>query len=185
VVENRVLMACFIMAAFISMSIFIAPFSLEKNTVGNLDGSAWKIDYAGIWDGMPSFQRAIYYFGDLNCHQKSYRSYFINGNQMPVCSRDTGMLIGLSAGFFISMFSPKGRSIGETAFRMFRGRVKGMGRLAALLVFLILPASADGFLQIYTGYESINPLRTLTGFMLGLGISIIASLLVLTDPRID
>jgi len=183
--KNRVLVACFVLTAFISLSIFIAPLSLEKNTVGDLDGSAWKIDYGSRWDGMPLFQSAVYYFGDLNCHQKYYRSYSINGNQMPVCARDTGMLIGLSLGFFISMFSSKGRSIEETALHMFRGRVEGTGRLAALLAFLILPASVDGLLQIYTGYESINPVRTLTGFMLGMGISIIASLLVLTDPRIE
>lgn len=182
--ENKFLVACFVSASVISLSVFIAPFFLEKNTVGGLDGNAWKIDYGSRWDRMPPFQRAVYYFGDINCHQKYYRSYFINGNQMPVCARDTGLLAGLSLGFFIAIFSTEGKNVKDTVANLFRGRIKGTGIPVALLAFLILPSVADGFLQMFTGYESTNIVRTATGFLLGMGVSLLASIPILTDPRI-
>ncbi len=182
---DKILISCFIITAFFAASIFIAPFSLEKNTVKNLDGSAWRIDYGKKWDGMPLFPKMIYYFGDINCHQKYYRSYYINDNQMPVCARDTGMLVGLSFGFFISLFASRGKTVKSTAIKFFHGKVRETKKLAALFLLLFLPSAADGFLQLYSGYESINPLRTATGFLLGVGISFLVSIIFLTDPRIE
>ncbi len=181
---NRFLMACFVIILTITLSIFIAPFSLEKGTVNSLDGSAWRMDYCKKWNGMPLFPRLVYYFGDMNCHQKCYRSYFLNENQMPVCARDTGMLMGLSLGFFVSLFAPTDFAIKNTAFNFFHRRINDAKKLAILFACLFLPSVIDGFLQMYTGYESMNPVRTATGFLLGVGIAFLASILFLTDPRI-
>ena len=43
---------------------------------------------------LPTAHAIAYAFGDLNCHNLGERSWTINGNQMPVCVRDLGILLG-------------------------------------------------------------------------------------------
>ena len=76
--------------------IVIAPLTLEPGTVilGE-EGKANYVDYPDLWIHLPLFQRIIYGLGDLICHQKTSRSFIINGNQMPVCARDVGLYLGI------------------------------------------------------------------------------------------
>ena len=78
------------------ISIVIAPLTLEPGTVilGE-DGGANHVDYPDLWIRLPLFQKIVYGLGDLICHQKTSRSFIINGNQMPVCARDVGLYLGI------------------------------------------------------------------------------------------
>ena len=106
---------------------FLAPFSLPSNSVPELSGRANAIDYANedswgnrdhgedspvghnqslhggafIWSDLSPVWALTYAFGDLNCHQKHERSWEINGNQMPVCTRDIGIFLGFAIGCLI------------------------------------------------------------------------------------
>ena len=115
------------------LAAFIVPALLPPNTIPELSGRANAFDYAskdGGWGGagnephpegermfhdqaahggkfawteLDLFSAFVYGFGDLNCHQKHERSWFVNGNQMPVCTRDIGIFAGLAvAGFLFS-----------------------------------------------------------------------------------
>jgi uncharacterized membrane protein len=96
--------------------------------------------------------RAIYSAGDVYCHQKEHRTLFINGNPMPVCSRDLGVFIGMV--------------IGGLFAAVFRGRFS-----FAFFTALVLPMAFDGTLQLFTRYESWNALRLVTGLLGGFGIA--------------
>ena len=106
--------------------LFIIPVFLVTNSVPELSGRANRIDYAtedgwGSWGNQNNGQNDdigqnqeifgyfswtelnpvaafVYSFGDLNCHQKSERSWEINGNQLAVCVRDVGLFLGLFMG---------------------------------------------------------------------------------------
>lgn len=82
------------------------------------------------------------------CHCRPDRSFFFRGRQFPVCARCTGMLLGfvLSAALY-AVWHP------------------------SLLwgLFLLLPATVDGVVQLKTPYESRNRRRLWTGFLGGYG----------------
>ncbi len=74
-----------------------SPLTLPPDSIRLGDnGKANTVDYLDKWQKLPLYQRMIYMLGDLGCHQKSSRSFFINGNQMPVCSRCFGIFTGLA-----------------------------------------------------------------------------------------
>ncbi|HHH84138.1 MAG TPA: DUF2085 domain-containing protein [Thermoplasmatales archaeon] len=180
---NKISVVLFSVTIFFTASIFIAPFLVGKGEVKNLDGSAWKVDYREKWDSMPLFPRLIYYFGDINCHQKYYRSYYINENQMPVCARDTGMFIGLSFIFLISIFVSAGNTIKNTVINFFYRKIRDARKILILFFLFPVPAVADVILQMLTPYESINPIRLVTGLFMGMSIAFFVSILFITDPR--
>ncbi len=100
--------------------------------------------------------RSVYISGDYMCHQHANRSFFINGNQMPYCSRCSGIFLGLSFGFLIGAI-----------FRV---------RIGFTLYFLaIIPLAVDGFLQLITPYESSNLMRIISGNLVGTFTSLLFS----------
>ena len=98
---------------FFFLSFFVAPFTIEKGTTGDLSGNANLFDYvsddggswgsggnqkagphehedgeivehsAFAWSELNIYAAIIYGFGDLNCHQKHERSWILNENQEP------------------------------------------------------------------------------------------------------
>ena len=106
--------------------LFLTPMMLATGSIPELSGRANRIDYAtedgwgswgnqnhgdnaeighnqedlGLfsWSDLNPIAAFVYAFGDLNCHQKSERSWEINGNQMAVCARDVGLFLGLAIG---------------------------------------------------------------------------------------
>jgi uncharacterized membrane protein len=107
---------------------------------------------------MNPLAQAIYWFGDANCHQIAARSYYLNGNQLPVCSRDLGIFIGLVAGLALTVAWP------------FRPRFY-------MVVLLVVPMALDGGLQAMTEYESNNLFRTTTGVLAGIGLAFFLAIL--------
>jgi uncharacterized membrane protein len=92
--------------------------------------------------------------GDTECHQLANRSFFINGNQMPFCSRDVGLFIGLAVGAGVATF--------------IRYRINPVLALAGLV-----PIAIDGGTQMLTDYESTNTLRLATGVVAGVALSLL------------
>jgi uncharacterized membrane protein len=144
------------------------PFSLPHGSVRDLAGTTGIIDNGDLIERMNPLAQAIYLLGDLNCHQLSERSLYLNDNQMPFCSRDLGIFAGLVLGLAVAM--------------TFRWRI----RLFWFVISLI-PIALDGFAQTLTGYESENSIRILTGILAGTGVGLMLSRLAqdkLSDSRI-
>lgn len=157
---NLVLGAVFMAVA---LSFFIAPATLPPNSVNLGDnGTTMPNEKTNITSKMPPFQRAIYNFGDATCHQKSSRSFFINGNQMPLCARCTAIYVGMPVGILVF------------AFLCFE--VKWW-----MLVLGLVPIGIDGVGQTILGlWESTNLMRVLTGFPAGFITGIMIGFLVST-----
>lgn len=110
------------------------------------------------------------FFGNLHavgyslCHQIAERSFFFYDMQMPLCSRCTGMYIGVLVGFSFLLPSKKRSQLPSKKIMWLLG--------GALILFTI-----DG-INSYLGflpssprlYASQNWLRLVTGTMLGLAI---------------
>jgi len=130
---------------FIFLSIIFVSLILPKNTInlGN-SGNSGKKDF--IFKGN-FFAVKVYDIGDILCHQYSYRSFFINGNQMPICSRCFGVFLGLFIGAIISF---KNKSLKPLHF------------------ILLLPIAIDGTGQALGFWISFNLLRLVTGILTGM-----------------
>lgn len=132
--------------------VIAAPFTLPAGSVTDLSGRASVIDNAEQVGRMNPLAAAVYFIGDINCHQLAERSFFLNGNQMPFCSRDVGIFIGLAAGMLaVLLLSPR--------FSW------------PILALLVLPILIDGGVQLTGLYESNNLLRVITGALGGIGAS--------------
>jgi uncharacterized membrane protein len=161
---------------FWSISLFVAPCVLPRGTVKDLDGAANRIDYAEKWSNFSAFPKLIYYLGDAECHQKSERSFELNGNQMPVCARDVALFVGLSAGLVVAIFLTPSPDPAVSILAMFPTRFRNWamkkltpgGFLFILLIVALVPIGLDGTAQLLTGYESTNLRRVLTGLLAGL-----------------
>jgi uncharacterized membrane protein len=95
------------------------------------------------------FCKSIYNFGDSSCHLLENRTYFIKGNQMPLCARDVGIYVGFALGAIFLTF--------------FMIELKIWWIIASLV-----PIGVDGLTQMYTAYESTNPVRLITGGLAGM-----------------
>ncbi|MCD6461628.1 MAG: DUF2085 domain-containing protein [Thermoplasmata archaeon] len=153
---------------------------IPPGTVDHLDGAANHVDYPELWKTLPPVVGQVYLFGDLNCHQKWYRSFYINGNQMPVCARDTGMFLGMALGAALMATAEVTGDIYANGLAILPGRMRlkmerWPGRkTSAILLFILslLPMGADGFLQALTTYESNNTVRLITGMLGGFAIAV-------------
>jgi len=136
--------------------VIVAPFTLPSGSVEDLSGKVGDIDNGELLEQMNPLARVVYTIGDINCHQLSERSYYLNENQMPFCSRDVGLFIGLVTGLLLII-----------VLRL---------RVPILPLFLLLvPMGVDGVLQLVTDYESSNVLRIISGIVGGIGVGMILS----------
>lgn len=187
---NKIVFVLFLVAFFYTISLFVAPLTLEPGTVEGLDGAANQIVYAEKWEDLPAYQRAIYTFSDLNCHQKHDRSYSINDNQMPVCARDVGSFIGGSIGLLLMSFTKGCKNLKDTLLDMMDLDLSMPERKKTVVLILIgalfaLPLVLDGSIQLVTDYESFNEFRTFTGVLFGFGFSVFISAMILSAPVVE
>lgn len=145
--------------AALLLSVLIAPMTLSKGSVPELEGHIGSVENWEELQELPWPQRAVYLIGDVNCHQQADRSYELNENQLPICARDVGLLFGMVLGL---------------AFFMRTRRALPWLWLALLLV----PMALDGGLQAVTSYESNNLIRTVTGALAGIAIGYGAGILI-------
>lgn len=141
----------FILCLIWVLAIIIAPLTLPPNTVNfGENGKTYQYDFTNQTENYNLFAKAMYNLGDANCHQKSSRSLFINGNEMPFCSRDFGIFLGLAIG------------VGITVFRKLDIKVWW-------IILGLTPIAIDGIGQTILGlWESINPVRIITGTLAGI-----------------
>jgi len=178
---------------------FLSPYLLPSDSVPELSGRANAIDYAfesswgnqghgengsvghdqdlhgGLfaWSELNPIWALAYGFGDLNCHQKHERSWEINGNQMPVCTRDIGIFLGFAIGclFFglrgFNRWTVRDSFLSAFPDKWLTGIYERDMRMIAMLSIMgvgIIPMGVDGFTQLlFDSYESNNFLRIVTG----------------------
>jgi len=88
-------------ASFLFLMLII-PLLYPYGSFTGLDGKASIIEH---WDDIAfadPLSRAVYWLGDMLCHQEEARSFIINGSQMAFCQRDVSILTGLAAGLFLT-----------------------------------------------------------------------------------
>lgn len=157
------------------ISLFIAPLMVSKNTIGELNGCSNLINYGYIWADLPLYPRIIYTIGDFACHQINTRSFYINGNQMPVCVRCVAIYFGFLCALVYTLFIPNNQNHRRYFFHTLPNRwrnsainIFGEKFLPFILIFLfLLPVALDGGIQLFTDYESSNITRILTGIPAG------------------
>ena len=96
------------------------------------------------------------------CHRKPERTFKIGEMYFPVCSRCTGLLLGVF--FYCILF------LYFFQFRFFTGQMNLY--LFLLGILMILPTFLDGITQLFILRESNNILRFLSGFLASIGIGI-------------
>ena len=131
-----------------------APLMVPSDTLTDLSGRVGVHDNDAQFSSIGALPRAMYWIGDAECHQLAERSYFLNGNQMPFCSRDLGLFTGL-------VFA-----LGFVAF--YRYKINPVYAILGLV-----PIGLDGGLQAVTSYESTNPLRLFTGIVAGAAMALL------------
>ena len=205
--ERRIGMWVCGVSMFFVISFFLVPYMLPESSVPKLSGRANVIDYSSseswgnqlhngemghdqpsegvfAWSELDPYSAFIYAFGDLNCHQKHERSWVVNGNQMPVCTRDVGIFLGLALGGFI--YSRKGLNrwtVRDSMLSIFSDNqleyvYRNDLRTKAVLLLVavtIIPIGIDGFAQMLTSYESTNLKRIITGLPFGVLVSLYLS----------
>jgi uncharacterized membrane protein len=186
--KHPVFLIIFGLSVFWTVSLFIAPLTLPPDTVSGLDGKANVVDFDELWGSLPPYQGAIYYFGDMNCHQKWYRSFTINDNQMPVDARMTSIFFFVNLGFVSMMFVEVDPSASITMLNIFPKKFRGFVTkrtkpeifVTIVTILAILPVAIDGFTQLLTSYESTNFTRVLTGIPSGWIGGVILGALILS-----
>lgn len=204
------------------LAAFITPALLPSGTIPELSGRANAIDYMWLdaswgdwgneyhreggdmghdqsqhggkfaWTDLDPFSALVYAIGDLNCHQKYERSWRVNDNQLPVCTRDIGILLGVIVGGLLYRRRGVNRwTVRDSIISVLPDdRVEGVyfWDMRMLLAFggialLLLPTAVDGGLQAVTDYESTNLRRLVTGFPMGLGVGILFSAVFSANPK--
>ncbi len=206
--EKKIGLWIFGIFGFFFLSFFISPAMLPSDSVPELDGRANAFDYYSTdgafssgndgqeekfaWSQLDPYNAFIYGFGDFNCHMKHERTWEINGNQMPVCTRDVGMFFGIALGGLI--FSRKGYNrwtVKDTCLSIFpdnwldkvyRKNYRTYVWLIIGLTFC-LPLIIDGFTQLLTSYESNNLTRPITGIGFGIGFGILIGAVYGARPK--
>lgn len=158
---SPVLFTAFLICAVWAALVITAPLMVPSHTLTDLSGSVGIHDNDLKFQGLSPLPHALYWIGDGECHQIASRSFFLNGNEMPFCSRDVGLFLGLAAGF---MF---------VSFRKYKIK-------PVLALIGLVPLGLDGGIQLVTSYESNNPLRLATGILAGLAFSLLLALFVFT-----
>ncbi|MBA3044568.1 DUF2085 domain-containing protein, partial [archaeon] len=142
---------CFFIACLIwFLLLLIVPFILPGNTVNfGEKGRVGTNDFQNQTEKMSPVAGFVYSTGDSFCHQKASRSFFLNGNQSPYCSRCTGIFLGLMIGACIAVFR----------YIDFKWQY---------IVIGLLPIGIDGIGQMFGFWESTNIIRLITGMLAGI-----------------
>lgn len=153
-VTSSVVLVMFVVTVIWAALMFVAPLMVPADTLTDLSGKVSIHDNDALFEDLSPLPKAVYWIGDAECHQIAERSFFINGNQMPFCTRDLGLFIGLAAGAGLATFV--------------RYKINPLFVIAGLV-----PIGLDGGLQLVTSYESNNVLRLVTGLLAGVVLSLL------------
>jgi uncharacterized membrane protein len=130
---------------------FLAPIALPEGSVNGLSGLVAVSDNDAIFEDMSFPWNFAYSAGDRLCHQKTERSLFIHGNQMPFCVRCTAIWLGLAVGLGFMVFY----------------RIQLNEKFLFVILLGIVPIGVDGVGQLFGFWESTNIIRLITGSLAG------------------
>jgi len=148
---SKVLIVFFLLFSFWILLQFLAPLFLPDGSVDDFSGLVAVSDNEKSIEEMSFPWNLVYSAGDRLCHQKAERSFFINGNQMPFCSRCTALWLGLAIGLGFMVFY----------------RVKLDERFLYIILLGVVPIAVDGVGQLFGFWESTNIIRLVTGLLAG------------------
>jgi len=141
---------------------FIAPLALPTSSIDDLSGYVGVSDNKKIIDDIPAPWDLLYGAGDRLCHQKADRSFFINQNQMPFCSRCTAIWLGLAIGLCFMVFY----------------KIDLNEKFLLLIIIGIVPIGIDGIGQLIGFWESNNFIRLITGLLAGIVVGLAIALII-------
>ena len=145
----------FVFFVFFSIWILLqvlAPIALPKGSVSDLSGLVALSDNEDTINNMDFPWNFVYSAGDRLCHQKAERSFFINDNQMPFCSRCTAIWLGLAIGLgFMVIYT-----------------IQLNEKFLFAIILGVIPMGVDGVGQLFGFWESINIIRVITGLLVGI-----------------
>ena len=130
---------------------FLAPISLPNGSVKDLSGMVGVSDNEEVIGKMPVPFNFVYSMGDRLCHQKAERSFSINGNEMPFCSRCTAIWLGLAIGLGLMVFY----------------LIELNEKFLFVIIIGIVPVGIDGIGQLLGLWESTDIIRLITGLLAG------------------
>jgi len=130
----------------------LAPIVLPAGSVSDLSGFVALSDNEETMQNMGVPWGFMYSAGDLLCHQKAERSFFINSNQMPFCARCTAIWMGIALGLGVMVFY----------------KIKLNEKFLLFLFLSLVPIGIDGIGQLFGFWESTNIVRVITGLLIGL-----------------
>jgi len=160
---SRLVTLLFFLVLFIWVLLqFLAPLLLPSDSVQDLTGMVALSDNEHLIDDMSYPWNALYSMGDRLCHQQADRSFFLNGNQMPFCSRCTAIFVGMVIGLAI----------------MIKYRLPLSDRFIFYIIICLTPVRIDGVGQLIGLWESTNIIRVVTGLPAGLLTGILLGLLI-------
>ncbi len=132
--------------------LFLAPLVLPAGSITDFSGVVGSVDNDAAIKDLSFPWNVVYSIGDRLCHQKAERSLFVNGNQMPFCTRCTAIWFGLAVGLGLMVFYTI--ELNEKFF--------------VAIILSIIPLGVDGVGQLFGFWESSNVVRFLTGFPAGM-----------------
>lgn len=88
-------------AAIILIWMIAAPLMCASGALTHLDGQIGQIDHSNLWNALNPIAGSIYTIGDFLCHQMESRTFMLNGNEMPFCTRDVSLLVGFIIGLLL------------------------------------------------------------------------------------
>ena len=141
---------------------FIAPLTLTTSSIDDLSGFVGVSDNKKMINDIPAPWDLLYGAGDRLCHQKEERSFFINGNQMPFCSRCTAIWLGLAIGLCFMVFY----------------KIELNEKFLLLIIIGIVPIGIDGIGQLLNFWESNNIIRLITGLLAGIIVGLAIALII-------
>ncbi|MBN2066488.1 MAG: DUF2085 domain-containing protein [Candidatus Thermoplasmatota archaeon] len=149
--HSRLILVLFLCFMLWNILQILAPLAISPHTAEDLTGVVGVADNDHLIEQMPVPWNAIYGCGDRLCHQIAERSLFINGNQMPFCSRCTAIWFGFMIGLGIVLLYT----------------IELDEKILVLILFGIIPLAVDGVGQQLQLWQSTNSIRVATGLLTG------------------
>ncbi len=153
---RNVMLALAVMAGFMTAMFVLAPLVAPYGMYHSLDGSPCFIDHSWSISDFP------YLIGDILCHQEQDRSFILNGSQMPVCSRDIGLIFGLTLGCLFCL--------------SWRIHAYFDNRWLAMSVVMMLFTVVEWFIDPY--FDNLMETRFATGIVSGAGTGMLIGWIV-------
>jgi len=151
--------AILIFAVVFLMLMIILPLLYPYGSFVHLDGRAGVIDNWAKLSFADPLTRAVYFLGDLFCHEEMSRTFIINGSQMAFCQRDTSILCGVIAGLVLTDEALSRINFGQKLFLI-------------LSVIMIISLIVEWLFENFTDMN-ILAARVVSGLLAGAGIALL------------